>query len=151
MKGLTLIEVLFATFILILIAGAIYVITSITMISWDSGRGKLEVVQELRQAMDGMTRESRQGSLSSVDVLDGGSRLVFSIPDINSTISYYLQNNQLIREHPAGTKKVLANNVDYLNFNLSSSELEIRIQANKTIKNAPHIFSLVEGVKLRND
>ena len=50
MKGLTLIEVLFATFILILIAGAIYVITSITMISWDSGRGKLEVVQELRQA-----------------------------------------------------------------------------------------------------
>ncbi len=150
MRAFVLIEILFSTFILILIAGAIYVIISIAMVSWDSNRGKLEVMQELRQAMDGMTRESRQGKLSSMDSTDG-SRLNFSIPDINFNISYYVQNNQLIREHPPGTMQVLANNVNYLNFNLTSAELQIHIQANKNIKNASHAFSLTEGVRLRNE
>ena len=151
MRAFTLIEILFATFIVMLIAGAIYVITSIAMVSWDSSRGKLEVVQELRAAMDGMTRESRQGKLSSLSVQDNGARLNFAIPDINSTISYYVQNNQLIREHPPGTTQVLANNVNYLNFSMNSTELQIRIQANKAIKGAAHVFSLIEGVKLRNE
>ena len=151
MRAFTLIEILFSTFIFILISGAIYVIIGIAMVSWDSSRGKLEVVQELRSAMDGMTRESRQGKLSSLTVQYNGSRLDFSIPDINSTISYYVQNNQLIREHPPGTTQVLANNVNYLNFSMNSTELQIRIQANKTIKDASHTFSLIEGVKLRNE
>jgi len=150
MRAFTIIEILIAFFILSLIAGSIFAVTNISILSWDSNRGGLELVQEVRQAMDGMTRETRQSKTSLITRAD--TMLNFSIPDIASPISYYIQDNQLIREYPpGGTKQVLANNINNLNFSINSGVLQIHIQANKTIRNIPQAFSLMEEVKLRNE
>lgn len=151
MRAFTIIEMLISLLILSLIAGGIFIVTNIAILSWESNRGTLELVQDVRQSMDGMTRESRQSKLSSITIDTNGSRLDFSIPNISHTISYYTLNNQLIREHPAGTTKVLANNISSLQFFLNSIALQIQIQGTKTIRNAPHSFSLMEEVKLRNE
>jgi len=152
MRAFTIIEILITFFILSLIAGSIFAVTNIAILSWDSNRGGLELVQEVRQAMDGMTREARQSNISLIITNYAYTMLNFSIPDIALPISYYIQNNQLIREHPTGTKQVLANNINDLNFyNISSTVLQIQINATKTIRNTPQSFSLVEEVKLRNE
>ena len=150
MRAFTIIEILVTLLILILMAGAIFAITNVSILSWNSNRGMLELVQDVRQAMDGMTRESRQSKPSLVTRAD--TRLDFSIPHITPTpfISYYVLNNQLIREYPPGTTQVLANNISALNFSIDSMVLKIQVQATKVIRNAPHSFSLLEEVKFRN-
>ena len=161
MRAFTIIEILIAFFILSLIAGSIFAVTNIAILSWDSNRGGLELVQEVRQAMDGMTREARQSN--GVTVNNGGSALDFSIPNVIYNINYSLNTTtyKLIREHPPNLPQVLANNINYLNFCCiggasctdcgNSAVLQIHIQANKTIRNIPQAFSLVEEVKLRNE
>jgi type II secretory pathway pseudopilin PulG len=149
MRAFTLTEALIAFFILSLLAGGIFMVTNIAILSWNSNRAMLEVVQEVRQAMDGMTREIRQ---SNSPPGSESPEFEFSIPDVTNKIKYYCDNDkkQLIREHPPGTKRVLANNISFLNFTPTASVLKIQIRATKTIRNVPHYFSLTEEVKLRN-
>lgn len=151
MRAFTLIELLVVILIFSLIMTGIYCILHVSNLSWDSTLGMLGLVQEVRQAMDGMTRESRQSNVNQIAVNNGGSRLDFYIPNVNPIISYYIQNNQLIREHPPGTKKVLANNISQITFLANSSILQIQIKATKTtIRNIPLSFSSIGQVKLRN-
>lgn len=128
-------------------------VTNISILSWESNRGALELMQEVRQAMDGITREVRQTKSSLVTRAD--TRLDFSIPNITPTpyISYYTNpDKQLIRKLNNETEQVLANNINDSdpNFSLNSTVLKIQIRGTKMIRNAPHKFSLTEEVKLRN-
>lgn len=153
MRAFTIIEILIAFFILCLIAGGIFAVTNIAILSWNSNNGMLEVVQDVRQAMDKMTREARQSKPSLVERAD--TRLDFYIPLITPItptpyISYYVEDNQLFRKLNDETPQILANNISALNFSIDSMVLQIQIQATKVIRGITHSFSLMEEVKLRN-
>ena len=158
MRAFTLTEALIALFILSLLAGGIFMVTNIAILSWNSNRAMLEVVQEVRQAMDGMTREIRQTNSNPNLPPPGSPEFEFSIPEVTHSIKYYVLNSQLIREYPAetgtGIKQVLANNISLLNFIcdplVDPRVLKIQIQAIKAVRNVPHSFSLTEEVQLRN-
>jgi hypothetical protein len=161
MRAFTIIEILVTFLILSLIIGGAFAVLNVANLSWNTSLGMLGLEQGVRQAMDGMTREARQSRPSNVDVHNGGSQLDFYLPNITPVISYYVQNNQLIREHPNGTRQVLANDINNVNFccvggadcyDCSNSRiLQIQLQASKSVRNAPLSFSLAEQVKLRNE
>lgn len=161
MRAFTLTEALVATFIFILIIGAVLAITRVASLSWTTNSGVLELAQGARQAMDGMTRESRQSRPQDLAITNGGARLDFNIPSVAPVISYYVLNNQLIREYPPLTTKVLANNISSILFCCaggadcadcaSASMLQIQIIATKTKWNIPLSFALTQKIKLRNE
>ena len=151
MRAFTIVELLVAMLIFSLILGGIFGIVLVADKSWDSTLGMLGLVQEIRQGMDGMTREARQSSFNQAVVSIGGERLDFFTLGSGSVISYYAQNNQLIREYPVGTTKVLANHISHISFVSSASMLQIQITASKTtIGNRALSASSVQQVKWRN-
>ncbi|MCL6636007.1 MAG: prepilin-type N-terminal cleavage/methylation domain-containing protein [Peptococcaceae bacterium] len=58
-RGLTLIEVLVTAVLLSLILGAAYFVVDSTMLNWKKGDEQVDVQQNLRLAMDRLTRELR--------------------------------------------------------------------------------------------
>jgi len=151
MRAFTIVELLVAMLIFGLILGGIFGVVFVADKSWDSTLGMLGMVQEIRQGMDGMTREARQSGFSQATVSVGGERLDFFTPGSGSVISYYVQNNQLIREHPNGTTKVLANHISQISFISTASMLQIQITASKTtIGNRALVTSSAQQVRWRN-
>ncbi len=159
-KGFTLIEVSLVIVILIFIIAGIYMVLNIADKSWHWDLGLLELQQQARSAMDGMPREIRQSRHSDINITNNGTRADFSIPSASGLISYYLENNQIIREHPLGTTKILASDINYLNFTLASHILDIRLKAKKSARGREIFFPLnetgtaqvlKEKVRLRND
>jgi len=159
--GLSLIEILVTMVIMSFIIGGIFAILSIANLSWNSSMGLLDLQQGVRQAMDGMTREARQSRPTFITIANGGAQLDFFIPNISNVISYYVLNNQIIREHPTGTSKVLANDISSLNFCClggadcmdcaNSRVLQIQIQADKIVRGRALSFALQEKARLRNE
>ena len=151
MRAFTIVELIVAVLIFSLILGGIFGIVLVADKSWDSTLGMLGLVQEIRLGMDGMTREARQSGFSQATVNIGGDRLDFFTPSSGTVISYYVQNNQLIREYPVGTTKVLANHISQISFVSTASMLQIQITATKTtIGNRTLSISSAQQVKWRN-
>lgn len=150
-NGFTLVEVLISTAIALFVVLGIYAVLNIGNITWFTDMGMLDLQQEARLAMDGMTREIRQSSPSGISITNGGEKAEFYIPDVADGISYFLRNNQLVREHPAGTEKVLANDLTSLNFSLASDTVTILSTFGKTAQNRNLSFSLAEKVRFRNE
>ena len=159
-KGFSLIEILVSSVILIVLLGGILAVLRVANLSYEVGGGLLDLQQGARQVMDGMIREVRQSSPASLTVDGNETRLDFYMPNISNPISYYLADNQIIREHPSGNTRVLANDVSNMTFcclgganctDCSTSRLlQIQVQVNKTVRDKPVSFNLTEKVKLRN-
>lgn len=174
-KGFTLIEVLVSVAILSFIVAGIYAVLNMANKTYNEDMGLVDLQQGARQAMDGMTREIRQSGRSSPYSMniDTNGSLTFSIPSISSII-YRLDNNfpQIIRQL-GSTNKVLANDINTLNFcwwdgidccdpvseNCSNLQvLQIQIRATKTVRGRELCFPgpcdpvqfLTEQVRLRN-
>lgn len=153
-SGLTLVEVLVSVALISLIMIGIYETLIIGNKSWNQDMGMLDLQQDARLAMDGMVREIRQGNSSDVSITDNGAVVEFSLPDAGATenIRYYLNNdNQLIREHPEGTEKILADDVNSVNFLLNADVLSLQIDMAKTVQGQDLSFSLKEKVRFRNE
>lgn len=163
MRGFTLVEVLVSALILGLLISGIYGVLNVGNMTYLTDMGLLDLQQQTRQVMDGMTREIRQSGRStpySMTINTDGS-LTFSIPSI-SNITYSLNNSHQIIRQQGGTNKVLANDVNSLIFcwwngtsccttNCGSLQvLQISINAAKTVMRRPLTFSLTEQVRLRN-
>ena len=161
MKGFTLFEVLVTAFIFSLIIASIFGLMRVANESWDAGEGKLALQQGLRQAIEGMTREARQSSPGGVTIAPSQSRIDFTIPEVAGSISYYILNNQLVREHPTATIRVVASGVNSLIFCCKgganclacadSRILEIQMQATRSAHSRVLTFALTEQVRLRNE
>lgn len=123
-NGFSLLEVLLSLVIFSVITAGIYMVLNVGSRSYNSDMGLLDLQQQTRQAMSGMIGELKQSNSSNMTISEAGAKIDFSVPtDIttnpvtsSSLISYYLSDNQLIREHPAGTLRVLANDISSLNF-----------------------------------
>lgn len=152
-RGFTLAEVLVTFLILGLMTGAIFMVLNAGDIAFDVDMGMLEIEQQARQALDALARELRQGQDVVITVVNQDSdRLVFNTAS-DSGISYYrdLSSSQLVREYPAGTAKVLANNIARFKCALTGNMLEIQIRADKTVRQKPIQFSLAQNLRLRNE
>jgi len=152
-KGFTLFESLISMLIMGLIVAGILGILTIGMKTWDNDMGLLDLQQQTRAAVSGMVSELRQGTLTCPP--PDGSTADFTVPtDITPTpsenIEYRLSNNQIIRDHPAGNRKVIANNINSLNFSLNGKILLIQVGAFKIVKGRQLLFNVTEQVWLRN-
>ena len=153
-KGLTLVEVLISVVILSFLVVAILTVLRVGEMNWREETALVSLQQDTRQSIDGMLKEIRQSNTTDVTVSDGGARIDFFIPDVSNTIAYYLggdDGDQIIREHPAGATKVLANDINVLNFSLVGETIIVGVGATKTEGGRNIIFSLTEKVRLRNE
>ena len=164
-KGFTLVEVLVAVSIMTIIGWALVSVLKVADTVWDADAGLMDLQQEVRQVMDGMIREARQAPADSIIVSNDGARVDFSIPSATGVISYYLNGKNLMREHPAGTSKVLAGDINKVVFGCvvggavsavceDADIFRIGLSADKNVKGRVISFPvsgvLTEQVRLRN-
>ena len=158
MRGFTLVELLVSVIIVSFLMMGIFMILNIGNMTYNSDLGLLDLQQQARQAMHGMSRELRQSRDSEISIISD-SQIIFSIPpqDYGSgwigPISYYLDTleNQIIREYPAGTERIVANDVNGLIFSLNNNLLDIQLTCTKTVLQRDLAFSLNSQVRLRNE
>jgi type II secretory pathway pseudopilin PulG len=165
MRGFTLLEILISFTIMSLIVAGIFAIINVAEVSWNSDMAFLDIQQQVRLSMDGMIRESRQAKPGDITVSGGGGRIDFLVPKPSAAgfnpVAYYLQSGRIIREHPAGTTKILADYITSLNFCClggadctdctNANSLRIQIQGSRTMKGRTSTFPLTEKVMLRNE
>jgi prepilin-type N-terminal cleavage/methylation domain-containing protein len=174
MRAFTLIEIMVASLILTVIIGGVFGVLKVADMVWNQDSGLLDLQQQARQSAAGMARELRQARTDDITISNSCATIQFVIPtDITSSpvtysdsISYYLSNGQLIREHPAGTTHVMGNDISSINFCCwhgavcdedcsDSSLLQIDLTASKTVRdrvlNFPLTGALTEKVRLRNE
>lgn len=165
MRAFTLVEVLVIMLILVFIVLGIYSVLNVGRQAYNDDLGLLDLHQQARRVIDGMVRELRQAKREAsrpITISQGGTTIEFYIPNVSSSIRYYRNaNNQVIREHPSGTLKILSNDITNLCFCWDSSNntcltnctniFSIHIDASKTVMNNPLSFSLTEKVRLRNE
>lgn len=164
MKGFTLFEVLLSTLILSVMVVGIYGVLNIGDKTYNHDMALLDLQQQVRQAMDGMIKELKQSKTSLITISGGGARIDFKVPTdlttspvtyTNDFIAYYLSGNQILREYPSGTTKVLANDINSLLFSLSGEVLTVQLSAQKTVKQRllgfPLTGLLTQKVRLRNE
>lgn len=172
-NGFTLIEVLVVVLILSFTIAGIYGVLNIGNLTYNEGMALIDLQQQARQAMFNMSKEIRESK--SITLSDGNSKVSFYIPSASygdpwiGPIEYYRDVNdsnndgitdQVLREYPKETKKILANYISALNFSLSGNLLEINLAARNTIKTRDLCFPvpceepekmLKETIKLRNE
>ena len=161
MRAFTLVEILVSFTILSLIIAGIYAVSHIADVNWNTETALLDLQQQVRLAMDGMTREIRQTAPGDITVSSGGGRVDFQVPGASDTVGYYLQGNRIIREHPTDTTKVIANEISSLNFCCvggasctdcsAAGAVRVQIQGARTVKGQTTTFPLTDKIMLRNE
>ncbi|UCB56564.1 MAG: prepilin-type N-terminal cleavage/methylation domain-containing protein [Candidatus Omnitrophota bacterium] len=167
--GLTLVEVMVVIFTFAVVLGAIYGVLTAGRQSWFTNTAEVELQQEVRRAMDWMSRELRRSGSSQVNIApDGSLTLQVAIndnPDWGAEgnagwyIKYSLSNGEVLREvfdgadvEQVNLERALTNNVSALSFTaVSASEIRIDITAQKDILQGRTIQSSLNfQVTLRN-
>lgn len=183
-KGFTFAEILICVALIAFIMIGIYEVLIVAQRSWHTDTGIVDLQQGSRKAMDAMTREIRQSASSQVDI--DGSEISFKALDpegedwLDEDIQYYLDSadanddgkaNQILREYPAGTYQVAADDIDTLSFcflqddgsceeGTASDIVRIQLKARKTVYSGEVCFPapcdddskvLQEKVRMRNE
>ena len=137
------------------IALGIYNVLNVGDMVWRSEMVMASLQEEVRRSLDGMVREIRQAQPPVT--ITGGNRIDFTIPQVSGTISYYLDDfdsdgvsDDLVREYPSGTKKLLAKDISSLSFSPSGDVVSIALQAQRVSRGRNLSFSLKQKVRLRN-
>lgn len=148
-KGFTLIEVLVCCFLFTVIMASVSGVFSVGNRCWDTDMGNLELQQQARQAMDGMSREIRQCNPASISITNSNKTITFTIDSY--LIEYRLESCKIIRRQ-AGQDRVLGNNIKNLVFSWQSgSVVQVKIDLEKkTIPAGKVVFYCVGKVRLRN-
>jgi len=160
MRGFTLVEVLVSATILGILAAGIYGVLDAGNKMYYNDMGLLELQQSGRQGMEAMINELREAGNIQITTLDNDTDQILFNSYKGIGVQYYRDINdlnsdgivnQIIREYPLGSRRVLANNVTRLKFLHTSHYLTIEIRTEKTIRQRPLSFSLKENVALRNE
>jgi len=159
MRAFTLVEILIVAVIFSFLALGITQVVNLGNVTFPVDLAQIQLQQQTRQAMQWMTRELRQ---ASNPLITGGNRITFdSFSDAGLT--YYLDTadangdglvNQILREFPAGSRRIMANHITSLAFTPDGAPIRlirIDINAGRTILGKALDFSLVEQVRLRNE
>lgn len=160
MRAFTLVEVLIVALVFSFLAIGITQVMNLGNVTFPVDLGQMQLQQQTRQAIQWMTRELRQASNPVIGT--GGNRITFdSFGDIG--MSYYLDTgdangdglvNQIIREFPAGARRIVANNITGLIFTPDGAPIRlirIDVSAGRTVLGRALNFTLAEQVRLRNE
>lgn len=158
--GFTLIELMIVILIFSIILGAIFAVMTMGNKAWQSGNVQIEIQQETRKGMDSMLKELRQSNLGRITVT--ANTVTFQIPQsVNNSgnitwcedILYSLgglNGEQLLRTQ-GEESRVLANNVQGLQFSATKEEINITLVAEKeTVSQHTLTATLSSSVTLRN-
>lgn len=168
-RGFSLAETLVTVFIFSLLAAGLWAITLAGERSWQANRTKVELQQDMRKAMEAMINELREAGPASISNVPANNTayttITFQIPsgvsfgqvtwDPNS-IQYVLGGSPAtqLRRVSGGTTKVLANNVQSLQFQRFSADPErmlVTMQGQKnTVKGDAVGYNLAFEIQLRN-
>lgn len=160
MRAFTLIEVLISIVIFGLLIVSIYSVLNVGSNTYYTETGLSSLQQEARRALEWMTRELRESTSRTISVIDANNDRITFNTITASNIQYYRDRNdingdgvtnQVIREYPAGIRKILANDITKLKFSESSNFLEIQLEAGKTSMRRELSFPLKGKVNLRNE
>lgn len=147
MKGFTLVETLVSVLIFGLLVAGIYGVLNVGSAIYREDINLVELQQQVRQAMDWMAKEIRESKPSEITITNGNT-ISFKVPPAIYTdpwvgpIIYYRDvddtnsdgiTDQVIREYPQGTRRILANNITVLSFSLSTDIVEIQVAAKKDV------------------
>lgn len=173
-RAFSLMEVLVSIVLLSVITVGIYDVLLVADKTYRNDMGLSDLQQQTRLAMSGMVKELRQTNASNITINLDGDRIDFKVPEDISTnpvtysdvITYYFDNNQVIREYPAGTTRILGNDIDSLSFCCenggscnatcgNADVLQVQLAAQKTVMQQVLSFPLggplTEKVRLRNE
>jgi hypothetical protein len=164
-NGSTLLEMMVVVTIMLIVSAAVFSLHSVLDSTWNTDLGMTELQKNVRLGVDGMTREIRQSKPSQL-AIPNSQRIDFSIPNHPGTISYYLEDNKIIREYPAGTTKTIAEDITYFNLCCQggtgcsdctgAKTVKISLRASKTFRGRALSFpvnpadTLIEEVLMRN-
>lgn len=154
MKAFTLLELLVTVLILTVMVFAIYSVLNVASTNFPTDTALLDLQQQARQAIELISKESREASVSNITITPADTDhdiLIFSTPTKNG-ISYYinLANGRLIRQYPTGTTRVVAHDITRLKFSLTGNLLIIEVQTQKDIQQKTLNFQLKGRVRVRN-
>jgi len=160
MKAFTIIEVLIVVVIFSFLAIGITGVMNLGNLTFPIDLGQVNLQHQVRQAMQWLSRELREASA----VTYGADYKSVTFNSYSgSGIAYYLDasdvngdnlTNQIIREFPAGSRRVIANDISELLFTPDTVNpllLRVDISAGRTVMNKALTFSLAEQVRLRNE
>ena len=173
MKGFTLVEILVSVLILGFLFAAIYGVLNIGNIIFKDDITLVQLQQQARQAMAAMVKEIRESKSSEITIQNNEITLkippeVYGNPWVGP-ISYYRDVNdansdgvvdQVIREYPQNTRKILGNDITALSFSLAGDVVVIELAAKKASRGIDLCFpspcanpqkTLKETVRLRNE
>lgn len=190
-KGLSLVELMVTVAITVIVGGMLMRLLVLGGTAWHSGDAEIQAVQEARKGIMSMTRELRQCTSTALANMSGISyvpntnytSIVFRVPTVisgdnsygsygcavtngtpnwSAPITFYVNNNQLIRLQN-NTTKILANNVTGIAFCLQNfsytqngqicpvKTLLITLQTTKTTAERKQIsMTLTSSSLLRN-
>lgn len=151
-KGFTLAETSLTVFLFSFVLLGMYSIMLAGNNSYYMNSNYVDLEQQARKSVDKLVRELRSAKSSSIAVttLSGSNdKVTFSTNSVTNAKYYLNTSNQLIREYPSGTNKVVAVNITYLKFVLSGSLLTINLKAEKNFFRLLSIPYKAQ-VKLRN-
>lgn len=150
-SALTMVEVTISIAILGFLTLSIFSVLNVGDMTWRSEMSLVEVQQNARLSLDGMIREIRQSKTTDITISNGGAQIDFYVSGVSNAIRYSLDSSsRIIREHPAGTTKILARDINSLLFSLSGGVVTIQVSGTKTSIGRTQSFQLNEKVKLRN-
>jgi prepilin-type N-terminal cleavage/methylation domain-containing protein len=148
-RGFSLLEVLVSALLFSYIILVTYGIFNLGNLSWKVDVDVVMLRQQVRGAIDGMAREIRQSRVVDIAISNGNANIAFSMGGNNIKYSRN-ENNQIIREHPTGTMKILASGITYLNFSLINKVVTITVTGAKNALNENLTLTLSEKVYPRN-
>jgi len=148
LKGFSLIELMVVVVILSLIVLGLVTFFTGGARSWISGQYQLSAQRNVRQAMDFMVREIREGSNYTIG--GGNDSITISYPSSlnKNSVTYKLTGNIIQRESNSTTNNLL-NNVRTLVFTPNISKIHIWLEVDMDNDTRPDI-TLNTEVNLRN-
>ncbi len=162
LRGFTLLEVLVSAAILSFLIAGIFGVLNIGNMTYNTDLCLLDLQQSARQALYWMAKELRESSTDDITITvidDNDDKITFDTPN-EIGIQYYRDlsdvngdniKEQIIREYPKGTRRILGNNISGLQFSLNNNLLEIRLTANSVALGRSLSIPLRTKVRLRNE
>jgi type II secretory pathway component PulJ len=151
MKAFTLLDTLIALVIFTFVIAAMYGVITTANISYNTDTTLMYLGQQARQVMFWLTKDMREASSVSITYIDDDSDLIVFDTIDEPGIQYYLDGNQVVKEYPLNTKRVIGNNIARFKFSRAGKEIEVDLMADRELSSQTTLsFPLREKLRLRN-
>jgi len=149
--GYSLLEMMISMLVFLGISAILFTAFSVGELNWKTHSAQLNVFQPMRTAMDGMVREIRQATVTTLSLANNTSAAELSFNMAGYDIAYYVDaDNNLIRENPPGTTQMIMQGVTNLNFTRSDPVVSVVLSGQNTFEGRQMNLTLSEKARLRN-